>query len=68
MEEESAKERQKKEIREQINALQALADQLPETKDEAIALLDELNKQIRVMQKEEKEPLQGREDESYIGS
>ena len=64
--EESAQEKQKQEIREQINALQALADQLPESKDEAIAQLDALEKKIRVMQEERNRS--ETEDDTYIGS
>ena len=64
--EESAQEKQKQEIREQINVLQALADQLPESKDEAIAQLDALEKKIRVMQEERN--LSETEDDTYIGS
>lgn len=66
MVEESTMEIIKREIREQINVLQALVDQLPESKDEALAQLDALEKKIRVMQ-EEKSPLEA-EDEPYIGT
>ena len=64
--EESAQEKQKQEIRKQINALQALVDQLPESKDEAIAQLDALEKKIRVMQEERNRS--ETEDDTYIGS
>lgn len=64
--EESTIEIIKREIREQINVLHALVDQLPESKDEALAQLDALEKKIRVMQ-EEQSPLEP-EDEPYIGT
>jgi len=62
----SVTEMQKEEIREQINALQALADRLPESKDETIAQLDELEKKIRIMPEERKSPKAA--DDTYIGS
>lgn len=66
MAEESAIEMQKREIREQLNALQALADRLPESKEEAIARIETLEKKIRIMQ-EERSPSESK-DETYIGS
>lgn len=59
-------ERNRQEIREHINALQGLADRLPESKSEALAHLEELEKKIRVMPDAESRPEP--EDETCIGT
>jgi hypothetical protein len=66
MAEESTLERQRVEIRGHINALLGLVERLPESRDEAIELLEKLEKKIRVMQKVETPP--EAEDETYIGT
>lgn len=59
-------EKQIEEIREHISALQALVDRLPESKGEALAHLEELEKKIRVMQEGESPPEP--EGETCIGT
>jgi hypothetical protein len=67
---EKLNERQKqeiREIREQITVLLKLADQLPATREAALAELQQLETHIRVMQGVEEEP-SNREAEPCIGT
>lgn len=69
MEVDNAIEVTKKEIRQQMNTLQALVDELPESKDRALAQIDAMKEKVRVMEaiSEGKNPREG-EEEPYIGT
>lgn len=67
MREKSAlEEKQIQEIREHVTALQTLAERLPDSRDEALAHLAELEKKIRVMSKGEGPPES--QTETFIGT